>query len=94
VILPGPFLRLFNDLVALGDSLTELMFLDVAAHRYRVLSDEIDVPGRSVMSNVLAAALSYVLRKLATQALLYGGNEFLTIPFVRDSLDLDISFSK
>jgi hypothetical protein len=77
--------------VAFDGGLAQLVFLDLAARRHRVLLDEVHVPGDLVAGDVLAAELAHlVLGEGGAPPPHDGGGDLLAVPLVRDAVDLDV----
>src|SRR5215217_2117528 len=80
-----------RQVVALDGGLAQLVFLDLAARRHRVLLDEVHVLGDLVMGDVLATVLLGVLfGQRGVLFLYYGGGYPLAVLLVGDAVDLDV----
>src|SRR5215207_4167559 len=82
----------FLQAVALDGGLAQLVLLDLAARRHRVLLDEVHVEGDLEAGDVLPAILLHVLLgEVGVRLLLYyRGGDLLAVLFVRDAVDLHV----
>src|SRR5215212_4338327 len=79
-----------RQVVALDGGLAQLVFLDLAARRHRVLLDKVHVLGDLVVRDVLATVLLDILVGQGGILFLYNGGGLLAVLLVGDAVDLDV----